>query len=78
MATNLRNRLERLEQQRGGAEPLIVVINTFDDEGSCSGVSVNGTITQCLPGQTAAELEEQLIRDIECQRRPGIFVVRQV
>jgi len=78
MATNLRTRLERLEQQRGGAEPLIVRINRFGDERCYGGVSVNGKETQCEPGQTAAELEEQLIRDIEQQRRPGIFVVHRV
>ncbi|WP_035881629.1 hypothetical protein [Cupriavidus metallidurans] len=78
MAANLRVRLERLEQQRGGAEPLIVQITRFDDEHHSAGVSVNGIVTQCQPGQTAAELEEQLIRGIEAQRRPGIFVVHQV
>lgn len=78
MATGIRARLERLEQQHGGMEPLFVELRRCEEfEGGFDGVSVNGVITDCAEGQSADDLTEQIIAEIRRERKAGIFVIKK-
>lgn len=79
MATNIRSRIEKLEERNGGRESLIVVITRFDfGQEKATAVRLNGHLHHCKRGQNAEDLQNQLIDDIERRRLPGLFVVEQV
>lgn len=78
MATNLRSRLERLEQRtsNGASIPLIIVtLLGVEENADYTGVSVNDEFVPCRLGQSAPELKDELIAGIERQGRCGLFTV---
>ncbi|KFL18965.1 Uncharacterised protein [Ralstonia pickettii] len=80
MATNIRSRIKQLEERSGSAKQLIVILNRFSggDSADVAAVLVNDKRHECCAGETAQQLQERLIADIERQHSPGLFVVRQV
>ena len=86
MATNIRSRIKQLEEGNGSKKQLIVILNRFarDDESGigidsgATAVVVNDKRHECRAGETAGQLQERLLADIERRQYPGLFVVRQV
>ncbi len=82
MATNLRSRLERLEQQMpsGAAVVSLIVLAALVgwDEAEYSGVMHDGVFVPCRRGQTAHELKEGIIASLERDGRRGIVAVYEV
>lgn len=90
MATNTRSRIKQLEERMGmgNGKQLIVILNRFhldekqDDVvlgcANVTAVLVNDKRHECRASETAGQLQERLIADIERRQCPGLFVVRQV
>ncbi|WP_175783099.1 hypothetical protein [Burkholderia anthina] len=78
--SNLKARVACLEQRQGTSDPLIIIrrIIASDNESGFDGVAVNGAYMSCASGQSASELEQQLIAEIKRQRVAGRFLVRKV
>ncbi|MBJ9926603.1 MULTISPECIES: hypothetical protein [Burkholderia cepacia complex] len=76
---NLKARVACLEQRRDTSDPPIIIrrIIASEDESYFDGVTVNGAYVPCAPGQSASELEQQLIAEIKRQRVAGRFLVRK-
>lgn len=78
--SNLKARVACLEQRLGTSDQPIIIrrIIASDNESGFDGVTVNGAYMPCAAGQSASELEQQLIAEIKRQRVPGRFLVRKV
>ncbi|WP_027784348.1 MULTISPECIES: hypothetical protein [Burkholderia] len=76
-ASSLKSRIERLEQQRGGIEPLIVVIRRFGKFEQGPGVFVDGLFYPCPPGESVDEIEQNAIREINRDGTRKLIVVRR-
>lgn len=74
---NLRARIERLEQQRGVTEPLIVVLRHFGEFEEGHGVFVEGVFYPCLPGESVDEIEKNAIREINPDGTRKLIVVKR-
>ena len=76
-ASSLKSRIERLEQQRGVTEPLIVVLRHFGEFKEGHGVFVEGVFYPCLPGESVDEIEKNAIREINSDGTRKLIVVKR-
>ncbi|MGV0130344.1 hypothetical protein [Burkholderia gladioli] len=76
-ASNLKARVERLEQQHGGVESLIVVIRHFGEFEQGRGVVVDGMFYPCPMGVDVDELERKVIADVNSGGARRLIVVER-
>ncbi|MDF3098908.1 hypothetical protein SB394_16725 [Burkholderia sp. BCCIQ04A] len=76
-ASSLKSRIERLEQQRGVTEPLIVVLRHFGEFEEGHGVFVEGVFYPCPPGESVDEIEKNAIREINPDGTRKLIVVKR-